>query len=154
MQRRQQVQLANEMLYDSYMHAFNIRNLHTLQLVISELDSFIIALGKLKEGYLSPYLVSTTELQVLIDYVTDALNKNYPTYVLAHTRPEKYYEMKDVISIRSGQYLFIQLRMPLQDVNMHYTLYAVKTIPLSLHSETSSRTLIETVPYLGISQNQ
>ena len=55
-------------------------NLHPLQMVISELDSFIIALGKLKEGYLSPYLVSTTELQVLIDYVTDALSKNYPTY--------------------------------------------------------------------------
>ena len=44
--------------------------------------------------------------------------------------------------------------MPLQDVNMHYTLYAVKTIPLSLHSETSLRTLIETVPYLGISLNK
>lgn len=153
-QRRHQMELAHEILYDSYMHAFNIRNLHTLQMVISELDSFIMALGKLNEGYLSPYLVSTSDLQLLIDYVSDTLRAKYPSYVLTHTRPENYYEIKDVISVRSGQYLFIQLRMPLQDVNMHYTLYSVKTIPLSLHSKTSSRTLIDTAPYLGISLNQ
>ena len=109
-QRRQQMELAHEVLYDSYMHAFNIINLYTLQMVISELDSFIMALEKLNEkGYLSPYLVSTSDLQLLIDYITDTLRKNYPSYVFtAHSRPEKYYEIKDVISVRSGQYLFIQ----------------------------------------------
>ena len=152
-QQLQQKEIAHQILQDSYMHAFNIRNLHTLQMVIVELESFIIALGKLNEGYLSPYLVSTSDLQILIDYVSETLHENYPSYSLAHTRPEKYYEMKDVISVNSGEYLYIQLRMPLQDVNMHYTLYSVKTIPLSLTTDPSSRTLIETEPFLGISLN-
>ena len=135
----------------AYLHWVNVKDVHLSHMIVSELEFCIKALTQLHHRYLPSYFVSVSELSGILSSIQDILSDEYPQYELLYRDAESYYVMNDIVSIHSRENIVIRLRVPLRTIAAQYVVYKVKSYPLKLHSGSSSRSVVEVVPLLGIS---
>ena len=70
------------------MHGINGREIHSMFLILSELDKIIDSYSTLLKGYLPIHLITA-----ILNQVQEYLKANHPSFKVLHKDPAVYYNM-------------------------------------------------------------
>ena len=119
-----------------------------LDILESEIDSWIFALGTLTEGYLPSFLVSREDIMNVLDHIDRKVLPQYGSHFeITHHNPSFYYELPQSIAYtKTDKYLMIMVKIPIESVGGILDVYKIDTTYVSISGNNSASTLIEHLP--------
>ena len=115
-------------------------------LVLDDLEKFSGGLEALSHGFLSPSLVSPTELYHTLRTLSDRLRRLDPQLRVLRTRASHYYGSHNFIAARFGNAIIINLQVPISHMSNSLHLYQVHIVPVPLSGGQSHATFLQNVP--------
>lgn len=117
-------------------------------------NNWIAGVYKLLEGYIPFQLVSTNDIESVLQHVRNTLLTSYINLRLVHPNPAFYYQMKHTVFTRSNHYLFITLHVPISDVGGLLGVYRIDNLHLRTAEHLVSSTKIVNLPdFFAITPN-
>ena len=115
-------------------------------LVLDDLQKFSGGLEALSHGFLSPSLVSPTELYHILRTLSGRLRRLDPKLRVLRTCASHYYGSHNFIAARFGNAIIINLQVPISHMSNSLHLYQVHIEPVPLSGGQSHATFLQNVP--------
>lgn len=103
---------------------------------------------------LSPQLIPVAQLMETIKNVSHILQVQYPEFRVVNTNPNFYYNDVTVIFGYHNDSIYINIPFPIATNSLHYDLFRITTVPVSINESSSHATQLLDLPdYLAVSKN-
>ena len=107
---------------------------------------FIQGIHTLLEGYIPEQLVTVSDVVAVLKYVTDVVLPRHSQLDMVHANPGFYFQVQSTMYVRSSNYVFITLVVPLKTVGGILGVYRVDQTHLSTSQHQTSSTQIAGLP--------
>ena len=125
-------------------HAFN--RFEDFVILLDKLNSFQHGLELLTHGFLSPALVSPSDIDRVLTAVTSKLREGQTGLRVLRNKVMAYYKMHDFMASRQGNKILLHLSIPLGILPTPLYLFEVDILPLSIHGSPQHATILTNIP--------
>ena len=108
--------------------------------------NWMLGINRLLEGYIPPELITVSDIQRVLDHVTEVVLPQNPQLRLVHPNPLFYYQIRSTVFARSDNYIFITLTVPLKSVGGILGVYRVDPTHIATVEHHQSSTRIANLP--------
>jgi hypothetical protein len=119
---------------------------HAATEYLSRARDFVYGLHTLLRGYLPPELVTTNDVNAVLNHVVEKVLPRYRALNLVHANPAFYFQMKSLSYTRSDNYIFITLMVPLKYAGGLLTVYRVDRTYIGTSQENPASTRVDNLP--------
>ena len=137
------------------MHGINAREMHSMSLVLEELDKLMDSFATLYKGYLPIHRITPQKVMYILKQVQGHLETHHLAFRVLHMQPGVYYNMAEIVSYdRTQDHLYIKFKIPITSSDLLLEVYSVKRIPITTDSNNIAFTQVRKLPsYLGVTRD-
>ena len=107
---------------------------------------WVLGISRLLEGYIPQELIPISEIQKVLNHVSNKELPKHPMLRIVHPNPSFYYQVRSTAYTRSQDYLFITLTVPLKSVGGILGVYRVDRTYIATAEHHRSSTRIANLP--------
>lgn len=113
---------------------------------IKDAENFMEAFYTLLDGYLSPFFLSNTDIEEVLDHVRKNVLTKHKILNIIYPSPAFYYQYKNILFSHGQHYLIITLNIPLSEAGGLLTLYKIDNTHIRTAEHHNSSYKIANLP--------
>lgn len=120
---------------------------YSLNSLLKHMNNLVDSIRLLATGYIPPYLVEPTDVQMVLNHVKMIIDQKYrDVFELTNSDVAFYYMMRSIVYARNGTDLIVMMKIPIHSVGGTLNVYRVESYQVYRNHNSTDSTRITNLP--------